>query len=227
MFIITNKKYLKYILCRVWTELVLNYIWIWALVRNIKTILWYEINDLSHFILWITYYTITSLKFGFQCLVALIQTREMLRDLLKTDKRRFNYINSYLHYYNWLIFKFSHKINNLPIIRHFMWSSMLTSQFWKVFYAYTRHKAVKMILVSRVEDIRKPASTEGEKHISKWFQKVTLNFKEILNFFEGPQAPRDVPDLKPTLEGIMLFSRDLWDIYPPKEQKKPTQLSNK
>ena len=86
---------------------------------------------------------------------------------------------------------------------------MLTSQFWKVFYAYTRHKAVKMILVSRVEDIRKPASTEGEKHISKWFQKVTLNFKEILNFFEGPQAPRDVPDLKPTLEGIMLFSRDL------------------
>ena len=85
------------------------------MVRNIKTILWYEINDLSHFILWITYYTITSLKFGFQCLVALIQTREMLRDLLKTDKRRFNYINSYLHYYNWLIFKFSHKINNLPI----------------------------------------------------------------------------------------------------------------
>ena len=177
MFIITNKKYLKYILCRVWTELVLNYIWIWAMVRNIKTILWYEINDLSHFILWITYYTITSLKFGFPCLVILIQTREMLRDLLKTDKRRFNYINSYLHYYNWLIFKFSHKINNLPIIRHFLWSSMLTSQFWKVFYTDTHHKAAKMILVSRIEDIRKPASTEDEKHISKWIQKVTLNFK--------------------------------------------------
>ena len=56
------------------------------MVRNIKTILWYEINDLSHFILWITYYTITSLKFGFPCFVTLIQTREMFRDLIKMEK---------------------------------------------------------------------------------------------------------------------------------------------
>ena len=106
----------------------------------------------------------------------------------------------------------------LPIIRHFLWSSMLTSQFWKVFYTDTHHKAAKMILVSRIEDIRKPASTEGEKHISKWFQKVTLNFKEILNFFEGPQAPRDVSGWSRRSRDLCCFL-GIYGMYIPQKNK--------